>query len=346
MWPRPVMKMSETKTSLVIVTTHFGTNFSGGSTATCEIFSRVQYEFESIYVVGTELGEHPFQKIIFKKYSNWVQAFLLLLAFRKGRFGNERFVFYGDFYNTFFLALLRLDFYFTYHDNWPEAAKINLKSKINSIFYTNVYHFIFKNAKLVFAVSEKKYHYVKKFTSKVQLVYNGFNHQRESNTKAGDPDRPEILMVGNIDKRKYKIALKLFSLIAAKGNLHVDIYGHIIDKNLADKLAAFDFVTLKGFKQNIPFGRYQLLLHTSIIENLPLVFCESIYHQTPIITFDVGGAHELIGNANGALIPPYDVNMMHTNLLKMIKIRPTIDKSVLDNKSWEIAANRYKESIL
>ena len=346
MWPRPAMKMSEKKISLVIVTTHFGTNFSGGSTATCEIFSRFQNEFETIYVVGTELGEHPLQKIIFKKYRNWAQAIFLLLAFRNGLFGSERFVFYGDFYNAFFLAILGLDFYFTYHDNWPEAAKINLTAKLNSVFYINIYHFIFKNAKLIFTVSEKKYHYVKKFTNKVQLVYNGFNHQKESDIEVDDPHKYKILMVGNIDKRKYKLALKLFSLIGTKVNLHVDIYGHMIDRNLANKLSAFDFVTLKGFEKNISFGGYQLLLHTSIIENLPLVFCESIYHQIPILAFDVGGAHELIGNFNGALIAPYDVDAMHAQLLKMEKTKPSIDKSVLKNRSWQIAAKRYKEFIL
>jgi glycosyltransferase involved in cell wall biosynthesis len=338
--------MNEAKTSLVIVTTHFGSNFSGGSTATCEIFSRLQHEFETIYVVGTELGEYPFQKIIFKKYRNWVHAIFLLLAFRKGRFGNERFVFYGDFYNSFLLALLGLNFYFTYHDNWPEAANINLRAKVNSVFYINVYHFIFKRAKIIFTVSEKKYHYIKKFTNKTQLIYNGFNHQKENSLNKEDSLKYEVLMVGNIDKRKYKIALKLFSLFNAKGNLKIDIYGHIINQKLADKLAAFEFVALKGFKKNIPFGKYQLLLHTSITENLPLVFCESIYHRTPILSFDVGGAYELIGSANGSLIAPYDVNAMHEQLLKMAKTTPTIDKSVLGNRSWEIAAKRYKKFIL
>ena len=86
MWPRPAMKMSEKKISLVIVTTHFGTNFSGGSTATCEIFSRFQNEFETIYVVGTELGEHPLQKIIFKKYRNWAQAIFFVTGFSQWAF--------------------------------------------------------------------------------------------------------------------------------------------------------------------------------------------------------------------------------------------------------------------
>ncbi|MEM1137563.1 MAG: hypothetical protein AAGI07_17110, partial [Bacteroidota bacterium] len=63
---------------LVILTTHFGTNFSGGSTATCEIFSRIEDEFKEIIVVGTQLGAHPFTSLKFFKYKSWLQALLIL----------------------------------------------------------------------------------------------------------------------------------------------------------------------------------------------------------------------------------------------------------------------------
>ena len=74
---------AEAAKRLVILTTHFGTNFSGGSTATCEIFSRLEDEFSEVIVVGTELGEHPFRQLQFLPYQNWIEAILILWKLAK-----------------------------------------------------------------------------------------------------------------------------------------------------------------------------------------------------------------------------------------------------------------------
>lgn len=328
---------------LVILTTHFGTNFSGGSTATCEIFSRIENEFSEIIVVGTQLGKHPFSSIQFLRYQNWLQALVIL-----NRLKSKKAIFYGDFYNAFLFIVLNIPFFFTYHDNWPEQSKVSFKNKLLALFYVPVYISIFKKAKLVFTVSEFKYQYIRQFSRKVELVYNGFNHKRDPGGIEIVPKK-SVLMVGNVDSRKYKLALELFQLLKEKKQeVTIDIYGNVNDDELAQKLQSFQFVELKGYHIEVPYQNYRLLLHTSIIENLPIVFCEAIYYKIPIIAFDVGGSNELIvDSVNGLLVKHYDIQKMAAALYKLLtgQIDIKIDKAVLKKRSWKYAAQKYSEHI-
>lgn len=337
------MKTSEkalSKPSLVIVTTHFGTNFSGGSTATCEIFSRIENEFSEIIVVGNELGKHPFNSIHFLNYKNWMHALLIL-----NRLKVKNAIFYGDFYNSFFFILLNIPYYFTYHDNWPEQSKLSFKSKFHSLFYTFIYKSIFKKAKLNFTVSEFKYRYIRRYSERVQLVYNGFNRQHVVEKDNKVLKKKSVLMVGNIDRRKYKLALEVFQYLeTSKQEVSIDIYGHIRDNKLAKKLMKFTFVNLKGYVKTIPFSKYNLLLHTSLIESFGMIFCEAIFQNIPILTFEVGGAKELVNSSNGILIKPYDTKKMEIELGEMLNgnSKFTFSEDQLSVFSWNKASEQYK----
>ncbi|MEM9328298.1 MAG: hypothetical protein AAGA85_21705, partial [Bacteroidota bacterium] len=104
------------KRKLVILTTHFGLNFSGGSKATCEVFGLLQSDFDEICVVGTQLGDHPFKSLDFREYRNWLHAVQIIRSLK-----SPEVLFYGDFFNSFLFILAGVPFHFTYHDNWPEA---------------------------------------------------------------------------------------------------------------------------------------------------------------------------------------------------------------------------------
>ncbi len=322
---------------LVILTTHFGTNFSGGSTATCEIFSRIERNFDEVIVVGNELGQNPFNSINFLNYNSWWQALKILRDI-----DTEDTVFYGDFYNSILYVWLNIPFYFTYHDNWPEIETTSIRNRIRSLFYTNVYKQIFKNAITVFTVSDFKSLFVKKCNEQVHLVRNGFN--RANGLEFRD-EQIRILMVGNIDNRKYRLALPLFRLLEKERsfNISIDIYGNIIDDRLADKINKFSFVNLKGFHNSVPYKRYKLLLHTSLMENLSIVFCESIYNGLPILGFDVGGAKEIVSSNTGVLIAAYKIETMKVELLKMLAGPPKVKHDItdLDEYSWDKASMIY-----
>lgn len=324
---------------LVILTTHFGTNFSGGSTATCEIFVRLESNFEKVTVIGTQLGLHPFRNLEFIRYKNWLHAIRIIRKFPLSS------IFYGDFYNAFLYAFAKVPFYFTYHDNWPEMARFGLKNRMKSLFYIPAYQHIFRSAKTVFVVSENREKLISQFTSNHMVVKNGFTR---SDVESKNANSGSILMVGSIDQRKYQLAIDLFNRWGNK-EITIDIYGHTKDESLAKKLSRFPFVRLRGFHHSIPYQNYKLLLHTSQMENLPLVFCEAIHHGVPVLAFDVGASNEIVTQSNGVLIPPYDVARMSTFLNQNVSENEPplpMDKSVLKLHSWEDAASSYAHKML
>ncbi len=340
MSPLLLIRESDLRKKLVILTTHFGTNFSGGSTATCEIFSTIESHFNEVIVVGTQLGKHSFRNFQFLKYESLNRAIKILKSLSE-----IDHVFYGDFYNSYLYLVAGKPFYFTYHDNWPELKTSSVSNYFKSFFYTNIYNLIFRKALSIITVSEFKRNYISNFTERVYLVRNGY---KKGIVKEKDHLKKEynrVLMVGNIDKRKYQKASPLFDRLLKDSNdrFHVDIYGAIQDKNLAKRLSDYPFVSLKGFMDEIPYESYDLLIHTSVMENLPIVFCEAIYHGVAIVAFDVGGAKEIISNENGILIPGLNTNNMRESLTDILngQIKFELNKEVLKDYSWERAGEAY-----
>jgi len=328
---------------LVILTTHFGTNFSGGSTATCEIFSRIEGNFAETIVVGNQLGATNFDSIKFLRFNSWWHACKILKNMEKSNT-----VFYGDFYNAILYVWLKIPFYFTYHDNWPELGKTSALNRLKSLYYTSIYKKIFKNAISVFAVSKFKFKFLKKYNKQVLLVRNGFN--RYDGLAKGD-SQFRVLMVGNIENRKYKLALPLFRLLEKErpDNMTIDIYGNTKNHRLAKKISRFSFVNLKGFYSSVPYNHYSLLLHTSTMENLSIVFCEAIYHGLPILGFDVGGAREIaLINNKSSLITPYHIDNMHKEVHKMLAdpSRMLSEAPDLEEYSWKRASLKYLNEIV
>jgi len=328
------------KKRLVILTTDFGANFSGGSTATCEIFSRLEDHLEEIVVVAARLGDHPFDTVKFLKYEDWFHAVRILRGL-----SNSNTIFYGDFYNSFLFIVAGVQFHFTYHDNWPELGKRGIFNGLRSFFYTSIYKAIFRKAKSVVTVSKFKHDYVKRYAVESHLIFNGFNRSHSSDGNLPNQETKSILMVGNIDRRKYDLAIPLFKKIASGKKLIIDIYGNTVDCKLANELDKFSFVNMKGFVKSIPYSSYRLLLHTSISESFGMVFCEAIFHGLPVLTFEEGGARELIGSDNGVLVKPYDVDQMYESLLKMLEGHMTVDPASLEQYSWEHASESYLKKL-
>jgi len=327
---------------LIILTTHFGNNFSGGSTATHEIFVNIQHEFEEIIVICHTTGNHTFSNIIFKIYKNFWEALRILSSLN-----DKHTLYYGDFYNSIWYVWSKKPFYFTYHDNWPEMANTSIKDLFRSLFYLPVYRSIFRNAKSVIVVSEHKKKYVASYTKNVYLVRNGFT-KKCMNKKNQNSSRNMILMVGNIEKRKYKLAYKIFRKLNIDFSAEIHIYGNILDESLSQKLNSFNFVRIMGFQKSIPYQNYQCLLHASLIENLPLSICESLYHLTPVIAFDVGGIHEIVNETNGLLIRPFEINTMVTSLNDVLqkRIEFSFEKNDLSEYDWGLASEEYTKILM
>ncbi|MBX2882482.1 MAG: glycosyltransferase family 4 protein [Granulosicoccus sp.] len=322
--------------SLVILTTHFGTNFSGGSTATCEIFSRIEEDFSKINVIANELGEHPFKNINWLRYRTVPEAIKHIRSL-----DTESNIFYGDFYNAFLFTFLNKPFYFTYHDNWPELKLLGWQYRIQNRYYWTLYRRIFKRAKHVITVSNLKRRQVAHYSEHVSLIRNGFNQPTISHRTES---RKNVIMAGNIDARKYHQAIRLFDTLPADPEFEIHIYGHSRDKKLSRKLSTYSFVILKGFQSTIPYAEYSLLLHTSQMENLSIVWCEALYQRTKVLTFDVGAAREVIDGESGWCIPPYDISNMRTRLLNHIRHPTAITETPasLQQYNWQNASEQYK----
>lgn len=324
------------QSALAILTTHFGTNFSGGSTATCEIFSRLESEFSEIYVIANELGQHPFKRIQWLRYRTTLGAIKQIQSL-----DTKNTVFYGDFYNAYLLTLLNKPFYFTYHDNWPELESLGWQNRLKSYFYWPLYRRIFKQAEHVVTVSDKKLTQLNSLTPRVSLIRNGFS--RQTQTVSGKA-RKNVLMVGNIDTRKYVKAIELFSTLPVNLDFDIHIYGHSHDPALVNSLKNFPFVHLKGYQSSIPYADFALLLHTSVMENSSIVWCESLFQKTRVLTFDVGAAKEIIGEDTGWCVVPYDICAMKSRLLEHMHHPVPIDQKpdILTQFDWQIASKQYK----
>lgn len=325
------------KQRLVILTTHFGNNFSGGSTATCEIFTKLEANFSEIVVIGTELGRHPLSNIKFKKYRNWFHVLKLL---KQEKLIDT--VFYGDFYNSFLLILARVKFHFTYHDNWPELGRFSFRDMILGWYYWFIYRCIFRAAESVVVVSEFKKSIVKGFNPNVHLIRNGIK-SRVTDYAAPKGHR-KFVMVGNIDSRKFKLAISLFqNLSHLCKDISIDIYGHIHNHRLANTLGSYDFIDIKGYSPEVPYQHYCCLIHTSAMENMSITWCEALAHGIPVITFDVGGAAELINTKNGVLIPPYDIEKMAEAIISISSSQKKFINTIQlpEEYSWEVASQQY-----
>ena len=251
-------------------------------------------------------------------------------------------IYYGDFYNAIWLVWTKKPFYFTFHDNWPEMRKASIADFFRSLFYVPVYKTIFKHAKGVVTVSSYKNNYISKYSKRVVLIYNGFNREKVTGT-AGIKKKQHILMVGNIEKRKYRLACRLFRILGHDFSGRIHIYGNILDKRLAKRLNAYPFVELKGFVPVIPYDDYQCILHASFIENLPIALCEAIYHRIPVIAFNVGGISEVVNSTNGILVYPFDLMKMEKSLVATLKnsIEFSFDANQLEDLDWEVASTKY-----
>ncbi len=155
-------------------------------------------------------------------------------------------------------------------------------------------------------------------------------------------------MVGSIDERKYTKALELFASLPADPGFTVDVYGHTHDEDIARTLMSYPFVELKGFHSEIPYQRYHLLLHTSLMENLSIVWCESQLYLTPVLTFDVGAATEAINAETGRCIPPYDIEAMRQALISLTQTPMLIEDEPQHLKPyrWETATAHYRKILL
>jgi len=331
---------------LVILTDNFGVDFSGGAIATARIFACLQDEFAEIFVIGEQVGVHALKQLTLLPYKNALEAIRHIRSFDV-----KNTIFYGDFYMAYYFILTRVPFYFTYHDNWPEQKQFGWHNYRRSFFYIPIYRWIIKKARWVITVSNYKYQFTSSLTSKTSVIRNGTNcaitKQNKYSVSAEEVVR--LIMLGNIDDRKYGWALDLFKFIDRNNglkNISIDIFGRVLDVKLAKELGQFSFVQLKDFTMNVDFRPYHFFLNTSKIENLSISVCEALINHTPVFCFDVGGLREVVRHGyTGMLAQKGQIKEFFTYLQDACLGKITFDFSSqnLDEYDWNYAAQQYKK---
>lgn len=192
--------------------------------------------------------------------------------FRKLRKEHFDFVFFDDHYSFLSLFIKKKNSLLFYHGNWPDLMFTSVNYFIKGLFLYPLYLIGMMSVKKVIFVNPYFETKFKKIAKTTTTLFNPLSIDVHlSNSKKST----EILMVGNVDSRKYNNLLKL--LDNKKYSKHVFvIYGKIIDKNIASKLSKYSNVVLKGMVNRIPYEEYTIHFSCSKAENLPLSLFEAL----------------------------------------------------------------------
>lgn len=325
---------------LMVLTKNYGKDFTGATTSTfnlIQIWTRLGIDVTvvTMNIVGPQNNNIKIIKL---------KNYLSLLCYIKN---NKTKVWYSDDHFGVFLALGKCNYIHTYHGNWPTALFGNgFKYFIKGLILMNLYIITIKKSFYCSTVSEKALTFVRKYNSNSGVIRNGLNIVPNELVGKITFKKPlHIIMVGNIDKRKYENLIKVLkeNTLTKDINFNIDIYGRIIDRNIEKQLEKLPFVKVKGFSKNVPYTNYDLFLSLSSAENLSIALVEAIASGIPVLGLKVGGMEEVVTNGdNGFLITNTQTVFCFLNE-KIFNTQLLFNnKDCINDFNWENSAIRYK----
>lgn len=323
--------------NLVILTRQFGT-YTGATVSTIELLKRIYCYFNRVVIVTmrSELEEFSNVEIVLVKDRKHLQLSLDEIVQNDGEW-----VGYSDDHLGWMLKESRVPYIHTYHGNWPGVRYLNAEMFLKSFYFIPQYKRTIVDAEISVSVSKyMKSKFVDNYSKKSEVIYNGVLQTGGTSKKKKSR---RIMMIGNVDRRKYALAIKLFNEFKGESIPPIDIYGSIIDHKIGKRLSGFPFVNLMGKKSYIDFNSYSRLLSTSSCENLPVSIVEALLQELPVISFDVGGIGEVVTKDNGEIIPLNDFSLMRNKLLSN-RVYPFEGEELLKEKfNWDYSAKKYME---
>lgn len=267
---------------------------------------------------------------------------------------NHTFSYFSDDHFGFVLGLLGKRYVHIYHGNWPDAMWSGPKMFLKGIYFLPLYFFTILLAKCVLHVSNYMKTKMSWINSNSLIVRNGIKRvefAHLAHTPVNKGGKLNILMVGNIDQRKYRDLLKVLKRLDEIGTLarlRIDIYGNVNDKKLGSKISQFGAVRILGFRPQIDYGAYNLFLMLSRSENLSISVCEALENRLPVFCYDVGGLAEVVTHAtNGFVVKPGDINLMVELIEKAstsdLLSNLNVDRSVLRDFDWGRTAETVRD---
>lgn len=300
-----------------------------------EVWSK---KFLSVVIYTLHVGDYyKGTNIIVKEYNNMPELCFHMWRAEKSQ---KETVYYSDDHFGFLLGMINKTYIHTYHGNWPDAAKVGLSNRLKSFYFIPLYYWTLKNAAYIINVSQ----YMKRFTDKVNpnsaVIRNGMDFKEQ---KSVEKYPKTCLMVGNVDKRKYKYCIELAEYMRMKGTtVNIHIYGKIIDSQIETKLRKYKNISLMGMVRSVPYQAYDVFLNLSEIENLSISVCEAIYNRVPVVCFDVGGLPEVVKNGvTGYTVEHKSIPDVYNKILDIEENGMKVDDSVLKDFDWKSSAQKY-----
>ena len=295
--------------NLIVLTKQFG-NYTGATISTIELLRRISSKFNKVTVLTLKSDGTKVKNVQVQVTSGYVDLIKKLKRERNA-------IGYSDDHLGFLFSFFNIKYVHTYHGNWPDARKLNFDMFVKSIYFIPLYKCTIREASMVINVSNyMKDGFVKPLNFRNKTIYNGVKQgkleaYKDNRLVKENNSHFRYIMVGNIDKRKYEKAVKIFNELESRSFQGViDIYGGLLDKKLVAKLQNYKFVNVKGIIDKINYKNYDALICTSASENLPVSIVESIINGVPVIASNVGGISEIITNKkNGYLV---NINDYHT----------------------------------
>lgn len=322
---------------IMILTKNYGKGFTGATTSTFNLIDKWTQHGVNITVVTMNIVGPQNNNINIIKLDKLSSLVHFISK-------NNNKMWYSDDHFGVFLALNKCHYIHTYHGNWPNALLGNgLIFFIKGLLLMFLYMISIKKAFCCGTVSQQALTFVKKYNDKSLVIRNGLNIvPREISQKITFKKPLHIIMVGNIDHRKYNNLVNIFSSSGKKVNFSIDIYGRIIDSDIEKKLLKLPFVRIKGFCKKIPYTDYDLFLSLSNAENLSIALVEAIASGIPAMGLKVGGTCEVIENGvNGFLISNTSQGLQLLNKKIFNKQINFNNEKCISDFNWKKSAAQY-----
>lgn len=333
---------------IIVLTKNYGNGFTGATSSTFALIDQwlaygIDVEVCTLNIVGAVN-----ERAVIHCFSGKQKLFRYLKGVE-----NKQIVGYSDDHLGFIFRFYGIKYIHTYHGNWPIAMfHTGLKGVIQGIWFIPQYIATIYFSRFVCNVSYFMQAYTKRINSSTCVIRNGIEIstkkciKQKMQIKKGNL---KILMVGGVDQRKYGKLVNILERFSEpfSSKIHIDIYGAIHDKRLTEKILELSAVEIIGFVDNIPYDQYDLLLSTSMVENLSIATVEALCSGVPVIGFKVGGVSEIIGNKrNGYLADCFDCNQIANTIVCILTQGINIDfdnLTIIKDFSWNTAGQNYYE---
>jgi len=189
--------------------------------------------------------------------------------------------------------------------------------------------------------------------NKLEIINNGFNFD-VAKPKILNEEKIIFTSISRIIPYKgHLLLIEIFDKLFKKNNkIQLQIVGDTLPQyqkylnnlklNIKDK-GIDNRITFMGFRNDISYilSNSNFFIHTPILPDpFPTVIFEAIYSKTPVITNDLGGAHEILYfGKNGLIIKNELINESVERIIKYIENRELQKENV--KKAFDYVCKNY-----